>query len=64
MNPVREIVEPVDIGLFAGKMDYGKISFLERMIVSKIFGVPEGDFRNWEAIQDWANNLRPALLNV
>ena len=63
MDPVREILEPMDIGAFAGKMDYAKLSFLDRTTI-KIIGVPEGDFRNWENIQSWANNLRPALLNV
>ena len=62
LGTVRALAAPVSEGLFAGKMDYSKISFLERMIVSKIFGVPEGDFRNWEAIQTWADKLRPVLL--
>jgi menaquinone-dependent protoporphyrinogen oxidase len=62
MDPVREILEPVDIGAFAGKMDYRKISFLDRFMVTKVFSTPEGDFRNWDAIQTWVNNLQPKLL--
>jgi menaquinone-dependent protoporphyrinogen oxidase len=61
MDPAREILEPVDIGAFAGKMDYGKISFLERFLVTKVFSTPEGDFRNWDAIQTWTTNLQPKL---
>jgi menaquinone-dependent protoporphyrinogen IX oxidase len=64
MAPVCDLLEPVDMAAFAGKMDYSKISFFERFMVTKVFSTPEGDFRNWEKIQNWANNLYPALLNV
>jgi len=63
MTPVSNIVEPVTIGAFAGKMDYDKISFLDQMII-KIIGVPEGDFRDWEKINNWAIDLHPALLKT
>ena len=60
MDPISNMVDPVAIGAFAGKMDYRNISFLDRTIV-KMIGVPEGDFRNWDAIQAWAGSLQPAL---
>jgi len=60
LDPVREIVQPVDVGLFAGVMDYGKLPFLFRLMM-KGMGTPEGDFRDWEAIRAWAADLRPAL---
>jgi len=63
LDPVREILEPVDVGLFAGMMDYSKLSFLDRLI-AKMVKTPEGDFRNWEAIRAWANDLRPVLLST
>jgi menaquinone-dependent protoporphyrinogen oxidase len=56
LDPVRKQfsqVKPVDIGLFAGAVDYKKLSFAYGLIL-KVKGVPEGDFRNWEAIQTWA----------
>jgi menaquinone-dependent protoporphyrinogen oxidase len=46
-------VRPVDIEPFAGVMNYSNLSwFNKKIIISK--GVPEGDFRNWEAIRAWA----------
>jgi menaquinone-dependent protoporphyrinogen oxidase len=63
LDPVREMVQPVDVGLFAGAMDYSKLSFVYRLIV-KAMGATEGDFRNWEAIHDWATSIRPMLFSA
>ncbi|MCJ7433406.1 MAG: twin-arginine translocation signal domain-containing protein [Anaerolineales bacterium] len=60
MQPVRAILEPASLGLFAGKMDYSKLSFLDRQI-AKMVKVPEGDFRNWDAIRSWAREIQPLL---
>src|SRR5512133_295314 len=59
MDPIRSLVTPVAVGAFAGKMDYNKLSFLDRTMV-KMIGVPEGDFRQWEAIRTWASSLQLA----
>jgi len=53
-------VKPLDIGLFAGAVDYTKLSLVYSLIL-KMKGAPEGDFRNWEAIRTWAAGVRPAL---
>jgi menaquinone-dependent protoporphyrinogen oxidase len=63
LDPVREMVQPVDAGLFAGAMDYGKLSLPFRWIIQAM-KVPEGDFRDWDSIRAWGTNLRPMLLNV
>jgi menaquinone-dependent protoporphyrinogen oxidase len=63
LDPVRKQfpqVKPVDIGLFAGAVDYGKLSFAYSLIL-RVKGTPEGDFRNWEAIRTWAAGVNPAL---
>jgi menaquinone-dependent protoporphyrinogen oxidase len=60
LDPVRKIHEPASIGLFAGKMDFNKLSWVDRSI-AKMVKSPEGDFRNWGAIHAWANELPPAL---
>jgi len=57
MDSVRSIVKPVAAEAFAGKMDYSKLSFFDRTMV-KMIGVPEGDFRQWEAIRAWAGSLQ------
>lgn len=50
-------VKPVRIGTFAGALRYGNLSWLEKMLM-KFVGAPEGDFRDWDAIRAWANDLQ------
>lgn len=64
LAPVRALVRPVSEGLFAGALDIRKIpSFSDRLKfrLSVLFGIwKEGDHRDWNAIHDWAESLRPA----
>jgi menaquinone-dependent protoporphyrinogen oxidase len=46
-------VKPVEIEPFAGAMHYSNLSWLNKKIIQSK-GVPEGDFRDWEAIRAWA----------
>ena len=66
LNPVRALVHPVSEGLFAGVLDIKKIpSFSDRLKfrLSVLFGVwKEGDHRDWNAIQSWAESLAPLLI--
>lgn len=60
---VAEIVEtlsPRDHRIFAGKIDKGELSFGERAIMIAV-RAPDGDFRDWEAITEWANDIADAL---
>lgn len=50
-------VEPVDKGLFAGAVDFKKLPLLLRLIL-KAMKKSEGDWRDWDAIRDWATNLQ------
>lgn len=52
LDPVRAVLEPNSIGLFPGKMDYSKLSWLDRQ-AAKMVKAPEGDHRDWQAIRDW-----------
>jgi menaquinone-dependent protoporphyrinogen oxidase len=63
LDPLRQAVRPVDEGLFAGVMDYGKMSFLQQL-VTRAMGGTEGDFRDWDAIQTWAEELPATMLGV
>lgn len=66
LDPVREKVaqvQPVDVGLFGGVVDYKKLPLLLRLLPKRM-ETPQGDFRNWEAIHAWATGLRPALLGA
>lgn len=68
LNPTLKAapaVQPVDMGFFAGVLDYSKLNMIYRTIMKskmKDKGVPEGDFRNWGAIQAWARGLGSPLL--
>ena len=56
MDPILKAVpeiKPVAIGTFAGALDYNNLSWLNKKIL-KSKGTPEGDFRDWKAIQAWA----------
>jgi menaquinone-dependent protoporphyrinogen oxidase len=55
-SAARAIREPAAEGFFAGRMDFGKISFMEQMIL-RAKTVPEGDYRDWDAIRKWAELL-------
>jgi menaquinone-dependent protoporphyrinogen oxidase len=61
MRPVLKLLQPVTIGLFAGRMDPARLGLAERLIVQTM-QPPQGDFRDWDAIRLWAADLQPALL--
>jgi menaquinone-dependent protoporphyrinogen oxidase len=66
LNPVHEAapqVQPVDVGLFGGVMDYSKLPLPMRLMM-KAMKKAEGDARDWDAIRDWAQGVRPALLGA
>lgn len=59
MAPVLEAVpevKPAAIGTFAGALHYDNLSWLTKKVM-KSKGTPEGDFRNWDVIRDWARML-------
>ncbi len=49
-------VKPVEIGTFAGALNYSKLSMPFKVIM-KVKGAPEGDFRQWDVIRAWATRL-------
>ena len=63
--PVRSLVKPVSEGLFAGVLDISKVpSFKDRLgfrvsVLLRIWS--EGDHRDWGAIREWAESIRPLL---
>lgn len=63
LDPVRALREPVSIGLFAGKLDYSTIDGFDRSIAEELSSA-EGDWRDWEAIDEWAHNLLPVLAHA
>jgi uncharacterized protein YjbI with pentapeptide repeats len=61
MEPILQMaphIEPVGLGLFAGSLDPNRQ--LLPMLQPDL--APQGDYRDWEAIRSWAEEIRPALL--
>lgn len=58
LDTVRSLVKPVDEVYFAGKMDFARLSFLDRLLVANDV---EADRRDWNAIRTWAESLKPIL---
>ncbi len=56
------IQEPVSIGLFGGRVDLSKVDFFTRWMLRG--QVPEGDWRNWDVIGAWADELAPRLAGI
>jgi menaquinone-dependent protoporphyrinogen oxidase len=61
LDPLRELINPIETGLFAGKMEYSKLRFFPRFAAKHMVKVPEGDFRNWKSISDWTHQLTEVL---
>lgn len=58
LKPVRAIIKPHQEGYFAGSLDYRKLNYTAQMIL-RTDNRPEGDFRDWDAIKEWTESLKP-----
>ncbi len=54
-------VRPVSVAFFGGKLDFGRLKFLQMLFVMVIVGAQPGDYRNWDAIKAWAGELAGCL---
>jgi menaquinone-dependent protoporphyrinogen oxidase len=63
LNPLRALLAPVAEGLFAGKVDRTTLEQPLRFFFGFIKKPPMsgGDWRNWQAIGNWAKSLVPLL---
>ena len=55
IEPVRTVLSPAAEEYFAGKVDPNSLSFLENISL-QAKGVPQGDFRDWNKITNWAQS--------
>lgn len=59
-NYLRPIVKaihpakPISIGVFGGRLEYGRLKWWAVLFVMLIVQAPAGDRRNWPAIREWA----------
>ncbi|MFA8341985.1 MAG: flavodoxin domain-containing protein [Rhodothermaceae bacterium] len=61
INPLSEVLKSENSpGIFAGKVDYQKIGWIWRKMAKadKTGNMEEGDFRNWDLIEKWVNELK------
>jgi len=57
---LEEALSPRDHRVFFGALDRSKLGFAERMMV-KAVKAEDGDFRDWDAIGAWADEIAAAL---
>ncbi len=60
LTPLREIIkEPVSLGLFGGMVEHRRFGIFLRFFArrEKTGILAEGDWRDWDAIQRWAEEL-------
>lgn len=61
LQPVADRIGPRDTAFFGGELDLRKLNLPEKLIV-KALKAPTGDFRDWQAIEDWAAGIAAALV--
>ncbi len=57
-------LKPLSFGSFAGVLDYGKLSFFYRSVMKRKIkkkGIDEGDYRNWDKIRSWSDEVSMKL---
>ncbi len=56
VQPIYARVKPDFDAFFAGRMDTGKLSFSEKLLIKMMKG-SDRDLRNWTAIHGWSKSL-------
>ncbi len=57
-------MRPVSIAFFGGKLDFGRLKFLQMLFIMLIVAAQPGDYRNWDAIRAWAKDLRTRMIRA
>lgn len=60
LAPIESEVRPVEVGLFAGKLAREPLSWFDSL-VTRFAGGTEGDYRDWNAIRVWSEQLAERL---
>lgn len=61
LEPVLECIQPRDVVVFHGNLDMDALGWFERFVIRSV-KAETGDFRDWDAIEAWAGEVRDALL--
>lgn len=60
LHVVRNYIAPVDVGLFAGKVNPDQMTKTDREII-RLGNVVPGDYRDWDSISRWALKISGIL---
>ena len=61
LRPILAAARPASIGVFGGRLDYGRLPWWAVFFAMVIIQAPAGDRRNWTAIRFWAAGLPAAF---
>jgi menaquinone-dependent protoporphyrinogen oxidase len=61
LQPIADHIEPRDIAFFHGKLDMKKLNFGEKLAIKGV-KAPLGDFRDWQAVTNWATGIADSLM--
>ncbi|MCO6451644.1 MAG: flavodoxin domain-containing protein [Caldilineales bacterium] len=60
LQPIADRIKPRGIAVFHGAVDPDDLNFLTRWMMNNV-KAPLGDFRDWDAIEDWATEIATSL---
>jgi menaquinone-dependent protoporphyrinogen IX oxidase len=61
--PIARLVDARGHAVFPGRLDKALLTFAERAVVTAM-RAPVGDFRDWGAVEDWADGIARELTGV
>lgn len=61
LKPLTERIQPQSMVVFHGDLEPDKLNWVESWMIKKV-EAPVGDFRDWEAIEAWAQSIANFLL--
>lgn len=59
-KPIADRIKPRDLAFFHGDLNMQKLNIAEKLLIKGI-KAPTGDFRDWETIQQWAQDVAENL---
>jgi menaquinone-dependent protoporphyrinogen oxidase len=60
VQPLMEATSALEHRVFAGRLERSRLSFAEKAVVIAL-RAPQGDFRDWTVIREWAREIAGAL---
>ena len=61
LKPVADRIRPREIVVFHGDVNVEKLNFMDRFMIKNV-KAPTGDFRDWAAIDAWAEEIAASLV--